>query len=107
MAAACTKNNTIEFTQDELDQVVSIFKALADATRLRVLSILTKEEQLCVSDIADTLDMSISRVSHHLGILNKLGFVKAKHEGKQVYHRIHDPCIIDIMKRSKEHVSGT
>ncbi|MHA2353124.1 MAG: ArsR/SmtB family transcription factor, partial [Candidatus Thorarchaeota archaeon] len=63
-------------------------------------------ESLCVSDVANLLDMPISRVSHHLSTLKKLGFVRSKQEGKQVFYFIDDDCITDIMKRARDHVAG-
>ena len=83
-----------------------MFKALGDPSRLKVIALLTREPDLCVSDIAKKLNMSISRVSHHLKLLEHLGFVRHRQEGKQVYHSIEDDCIIDIMARAQEHVRG-
>jgi DNA-binding transcriptional ArsR family regulator len=96
----------IQYCEDEIEKVVTMFKALSDPTRLQVISVLTKNKQLCVSDIAELLKMSISRVSHHLSMLEKLGFTRHKHEGKKVYYSIDDDCILDIMARAKEHVRG-
>ncbi|MFX1605472.1 MAG: ArsR/SmtB family transcription factor [Promethearchaeota archaeon] len=100
------KNVHIEFEDNELDDVIDIFEALSDHSRVRIISALTRQESLCVSDIADSLDMPITRVSHHLNKLKKLGFVRAKHEGKQVFYSIDDDCITDIMKRARDHVAG-
>lgn len=96
----------IEFEENELDDVIDIFKALSDHSRVRIISALTRQESLCVSDIANLLDMPISRVSHHLSTLKMLGFVKAKQDGKQVFYSIEDDCITDIMKRARDHVAG-
>ena len=96
----------VKFRKNELSELVIMFKALADPSRLKVIALLTREPNLCVSDIAKKLNMSISRVSHHLKLLEHLGFVKHRQEGKQVYHNIEDDCIIDIMARAQEHVRG-
>ena len=96
----------IEFQDKELDDVIDIFKTLSDHSRVRIISALTRRESQCVSDIADLLDMPISRVSHHLSTLKMLGFVKARQEGKQVFYSIDDDCITDIMKRAIDHVAG-
>jgi DNA-binding transcriptional ArsR family regulator len=104
------KNNartSIEFEKNELDDVIDIFKALSDHSRVRILSTLTHNESLCVSYIAELLGMPISRVSHHLSTLKMLGFVKSRQDGKQVFYSIDDDCIIDIMKRARDHVAGT
>lgn len=96
----------LKFEEDELANVVTIFKALADPSRLRIIAALTRNQDLCVSDLADLLTMSVSRVSHHLSMLENLGFMKHKQTGKQVYYRIDDDCITDIMARAQEHVRG-
>lgn len=96
----------INYEEDEIRNVVRIFKALADPTRLRVVSALIEGKSICVSDIAELLGMSISRVSHHLSILDKLGFTRHKQDGKQVFYTISDDCIIDILTRAHEHVRG-
>lgn len=96
----------IVFEDNELNDVIDIFKALSDASRVRILAVLTSKESLCVSDIAELLEMPISRVSHHLSTLKMLGFVRSKQEGKQVFYTIDDDCITDIMKRARDHVAG-
>ena len=109
MAMAAQSNETrskVKFRKNELEDIVSMFRALGDPSRVKIIALLTREPNLCVSDIGDRLDMSISRVSHHLKLLEHLGFVKHRQEGKQVYHRIEDDCIIDIMTSAQEHVRG-
>lgn len=97
---------SLKFDEKELDNVITIFKALGDPSRLRIIAALTRESGSCVSDLAHHLNMSVSRVSHHLSMLENLGFLKHRQEGKQVYYSIEDDCIIDIMKRAQEHVRG-
>ena len=96
----------LEFNDDELNDVIAIFRALSDHSRVRIISALSSNENLCVSDIAELLEMPISRVSHHLGTLKMLGFVKSHQDGKQVFYTIDDDCITDIMKRARDHVAG-
>ena len=99
-------STSINVNDDELQKMVTIFKALSDSSRLRIIGSLTKESDLCVSDLANELDMSISRVSHHLSLLDNLGFLKHSQSGKHVYYAIDDDCITDIMMRAQEHVRG-
>ena len=97
----------ISYDEDEVYNVIAMFKALSDPTRLRIISVLTQESSICVSDIARLLHMSVSRVSHHLSMLEKLGFTRHKQDGKQVYYKIDDDCILDILARAQEHVRGS
>ena len=96
----------IRFEDEELNSVIDIFRALSDHSRARIIAALTLQDRVCVSDIADSLEMPISRVSHHLSTLKMLKFVKSKQEGKQVFYSIDDDCITDIMKRARDHVAG-
>lgn len=108
MAAAKKKTRTgIELKDRELDDIIAIFRALSDHSRVRIISALTLQQSLCVSDIAELLEMPISRVSHHLSTLKMLGFVRSKQDGKQVFYSIDDDCITDIMKRARDHVAGS
>ena len=61
--------------------LVDVFKALADETRLRMFRLLTQQE-LCVCEIEDILDLSQSLVSNHLAILRRAGLVKARRDAE-------------------------
>jgi ArsR family transcriptional regulator len=62
------------------DLLVSL-KALADETRLRIFSLLTRQE-LCVCEIEDMLNLSQSLVSNHLAVLRQAGLVKARRDAE-------------------------
>jgi ArsR family transcriptional regulator len=56
-------------------------KALADETRLRIFTLLTRQE-LCVCEIEDILNLSQSLVSNHLAVLRQAGLVKARRDAE-------------------------
>jgi ArsR family transcriptional regulator, arsenate/arsenite/antimonite-responsive transcriptional repressor len=68
----------------ELEQT---FKALADATRLRILNLLLHGE-LCVCDIQFVLDSSQPNVSRHLTYLRNAGLVQDRREGPRIYYSL-------------------
>ena len=68
----------------ELEQ---IFKALADATRLRILNLLLHGE-LCVCDIQFVLDSPQPNVSRHLTYLRNAGLVQDRREGPRIYYSL-------------------
>lgn len=75
-----------------------IFKALADEIRLRILSLLATRE-MCVCEIMVALDLTQPTASHHLGILENVGLVKDRKEGKWVFYRLSDPSLMrNILK---------
>ncbi len=78
-----------------MDELVNLFRALSDKTRLRILKLLEMGE-LCVCDVVAALNAVQPKVSFHLNVLKKAGLVKDRREGKSVYYRIDDS---DIFKR--------
>ncbi len=78
-----------------------IFKALAHPTRLRILDLLRNGEQ-CVCEIFPALDMEQSNISRHLSILRKEGILSMRKEGLNVYYRVDDPRVYEIIKLGSE-----
>ncbi|MFN8459805.1 MAG: metalloregulator ArsR/SmtB family transcription factor [Anaerolineae bacterium] len=79
------------------------FKALADPTRLRLISTLLHTE-LCVCDLAATLGMTQSAISHQLRLMRDMRLVKSRKEGRMVYYTLDDEHIRDLFLRGREHV---
>jgi ArsR family transcriptional regulator len=78
-----------------MNDLLSIFKALSDETRLRILKLLEKGE-LCVCDIVAALDLIQPKVSFHLSALKEAGLVRDRKEGKWIHYRFDDS---DTFKR--------
>ena len=66
-------------------QMIDIFKALGDETRLRIYLILLKDE-LCVCELENILKMEQSRISHSLRILKNTGLVDSRRNGKWIIY---------------------
>jgi ArsR family transcriptional regulator len=85
---------------------VHIFKALADETRLRILALLLREEELCVCDIIASVKLPQSTVSRHLAYLRKSGLVTDRRCGLWMYYSIVDgqsefqKDLLDFLKRN-------
>ena len=78
-----------------MKNLISIFKALSDETRLRILKLLENGE-LCVCDVVAALDMIQPRVSFHLRVLKKAALLKGRKQGKWMHYKIDDS---DLFKR--------
>jgi ArsR family transcriptional regulator len=78
-----------------MQDILTIFKALSDETRLRVLKLLEHGE-LCVCDIFSALDMIQPKVSFHLSVLKEAGLITDRKEGRWVHYRIDDS---DLLRR--------
>jgi len=72
--------------------VVGLFKALSDETRIRILKVLMQRE-CCVCEVMQALDISQSRASRNLGILENTGFVKSKREGLWIIYSINEQTV--------------
>ncbi len=83
-----------------------IFQALADPSRLRLISALTRGE-LCVCDLAAVRGMSQSAVSHQLRLLRNLQLVRSRKDGRVVYYALDDEHIRDLFERGMAHTQHT
>ena len=70
-----------------MDDVIRIFKALSDETRVRIIKLLEHGE-LCVCDIGAALGMVQPKVSFHLGVLKNSGLLKDRKQGKWVHYSL-------------------
>lgn len=73
-----------------LESVETLFKALADRTRLRIISLLASGE-ICVCDIHESLALPQPTVSRHLAYLRHAGLVVSRKDGLWVHYRLADP----------------
>ncbi|MGY1742041.1 MULTISPECIES: Rv2640c family ArsR-like transcriptional regulator [unclassified Blastococcus] len=68
-------------------EVALRLKALADPARLRLLSLLLTQDEVCTCDLAPSVGLSEATVSHHLGQLKKAGLVTGERRGMNVFYR--------------------
>lgn len=66
---------------------VAVFKALGDETRLTILDMLSCGE-ICACEILEGLDLTQPTISHHMKILQQVGLVKARKDGRWMYYSI-------------------
>lgn len=88
---------------EEVLGLTEIFKAMGDGTRIKILHALSQEE-LCVCDLAEVLEMSQSAISHQLRVLRNLRLVKYRKEGKMVYYSLDDEHIINLFSQGLAHI---
>ncbi|OGI38411.1 MAG: hypothetical protein A2V91_01955 [Candidatus Muproteobacteria bacterium RBG_16_64_10] len=67
----------------------TLFQALSDATRLRILALLAAEDELCVCDLTRVLKLSQPMISRHLAFLREVGVVTDRRAGVWVHYRLH------------------
>ncbi|MEA5595485.1 metalloregulator ArsR/SmtB family transcription factor [Rivularia sp. UHCC 0363] len=88
---------------EKAQRMADFFGTLADPHRLRLLSALAKQE-LCVCDLAASVKMSESAVSHQLRILRTMRLVKYRREGRNVYYSLADNHVINIYHEVATHI---
>jgi ArsR family transcriptional regulator len=90
-----------------LTQLEHLFKALADATRLRILGLLLTGE-VCVCHIHESLRIPQSKASRHLAYLRRTGLVDTRRQGLWIYYRLSDTSdpIVGTIRQAVAHALG-
>lgn len=92
-----------ELSQEQYQDLGTLFKMFSDPTRLKILSALFQEE-LCVCDLSELLDMTQSAVSHQLSVLRQNRLIKYRRNGKNVYYSLDDDHIKMIFDAGLSHI---
>ncbi len=90
--------------QVDVQQLAELFKVLGDPTRIRIVRHLLNKE-MCVSDIAETMGMGQSAISHQLRVLRQARLVTFRKEGKTAWYSLNDEHVVVLLKQGIEHVS--
>ena len=89
--------------EDRLYDLAELFKAFGDTTRIRILFALF-EADICVCDLAASLGMTQSAISHQLRLLKQARLVNGRREGKQIVYYLADEHVRTIIQMGMEHV---
>lgn len=84
-------------------RMAELFKALADPTRVRIIS-LVSEAEVCVGDLCLALGMSQPAVSHHLKLLRLLRIVQTRKEGQHIFYSLLDEHVSSLFRQALAHV---
>lgn len=74
--------------QKDLKNPLNLFQLLGGQTRLRILYLLHQEKELCVCDLAEILQTTISAVSHQLRLLREANLVKTRRDRQTIYYSL-------------------
>lgn len=85
-----------------ITDLADIFKALADPTRVRILTALSNCE-LCVCDLSALTGVSPSAVSHQLRLLRTARLVRFRRAGKMAYYRLDDDHVRRLLDEGLKH----
>lgn len=91
-------------SDEELNDLAELYKVFGDKTRVKILYTLINSD-LCVREISDNVQMSVSAVSHQLKILKQAKLVKYRRDGKSIIYSIADEHVKTILQNGIEHVN--
>lgn len=100
----CSSDLSAEALPDDalVQSSVRLMKGFADETRLKILCLL-RDEEACVHEIVDALDVSQSGVSHQLRVLRDARLVVHRREGRHVYYRLADAHVREMLSNALSH----
>lgn len=90
-------------SEEKIEDLAELFKVFGDSTRIRILFALF-ESEFCVCDLAATLNMTQSAISHQLKILKQSKLVKSRREGKSIFYSLADDHVRTIIAQGSEHI---
>ena len=86
-------------------EVADFFDALGNPTRLKILLALMEAGELCTCDLSAITKLSVSAISHQLRILKDRKIVAYRKDGKNVFYRLDDEHIKEILRIAMVHLS--
>jgi len=84
----------------ELSKRVRLLALAGDETRIRILCFMFEYKEGCVSDIAESLDVSINTVSHHLRMMKDVGIFTTERMGTNICYRLLRDEFIDNLEKT-------
>lgn len=86
-----------------LFELADLFKVFGDSTRLRIM-VTISDNEMSVLNIAETLNMEQSTISHQLRVLRQNKLVRVRREGKQIYYSLDDDHVKKIIDMGLDHI---
>lgn len=86
------------FTKEELERIAYGLKAIAHPNRLAIICLLSRNDELNVSDICEQTECSQALISHHLTNMYAKGILKIRREGRNAFYRLADDRVTNVMR---------
>lgn len=91
-------------SRDEATKLSEMFRLLGDVHRVRLLYSLLEAGELCVCDLAASVEMPETSVSHALRLLRTAGIVTARRDGRMMFYRLDDDHIRLLLDLTRQHL---
>ena len=75
-----------------------VARALAHPLRLELVETLSRQQEICVCDLADLLGQRQANVSKHLTVLREAGIVSNRREGLKIFYRLQARCVVEFLR---------
>ena len=104
-----THDEAIDYVRENMidnyysSKLALLFKVFGDDTRVGILLALLNQE-LCVCDISNLLNMTHSAISHQLKVLRDMNLVKTRRDGKEIYYSLGDDHVSVILNIGLDHI---
>lgn len=92
------RKRTSVSNKTNIEQRAKVFKALSDPTRLRIVEMLADRDEMCGSEIADKLEISLALLCHHWSILENAGLITKRKEGQTAAVSLNQELLSNCLK---------
>ncbi len=99
----CRKVTSCLPPEEEISDLADLFKVFGDSTRLKILFALF-DQAVCVGDLAQSLNMTQSAISHQLKALKQAKLIKSRREGKTIFYSLADEHVYSIIATGRDHI---
>jgi ArsR family transcriptional regulator len=83
-------------TEAHAAALAPLFKALGDPVRLRLLSLIAAQPEVCVCDVTGAFEVGAPTISHHLRVLREAGLVESERRGTWVHYRVRPETVAQL-----------
>lgn len=90
-------------TDETILGVSSHLEVMGNPTRLKIMYYICSKEK-GVLELSELLKMSMPAISHHLRVLKDKNIITRRQEGKNVFYKMEDPCLIQVLKLARVHI---
>ncbi|MDN3309341.1 metalloregulator ArsR/SmtB family transcription factor [Microbacterium oryzae] len=94
-SSCCAPRITSALSDEDAEHLAKVFKALGDATRVKLLSLIAAGEggEACICDLTEPVGLSQGTVSHHMKLLTDAGLVTRQQRGKWAHFSVADGAL--------------
>lgn len=86
-------------SRDALERLAGMLDLTGNDTRLKILYLLCREKELCVCDLADIMETTVSAVSHQLRKLKDRNLIKCRRDGQTIYYSLQDSTFVRFLRK--------